>query len=257
MIGDDRKLKEEFGDVLLQVIFHAQIASEAGRFTIKDVIELLTDKLVRRHPYVFAGEPLPEDPAAALKQRAQIKANEKSRRRSQIGPWQRSQSDAGAGARAVHFTARRPSWLRMAEYRSGLGQSRGRDAELKEAVAIRRQNPHRRGVRRSVIHYGQYRALSRCRVRRASWRKPSTALPAAFITSKRDCARQTKSLISPPSKRWTATGTKRRSSKPKGSRRNEQAAAEHRLSRRRNLRRHFAGTIHQTVGLHGASGHQA
>ena len=75
--GDSRKLKEELGDVLLQVIFHAQIASEAGHFTIKDVIELLTDKLVRRHPYVFAGEPLPENPAAALKQRAQIKANEK------------------------------------------------------------------------------------------------------------------------------------------------------------------------------------
>lgn len=75
--GDTKKLKEELGDVLLQVIFHARIASEDGRFTIRDVIELLTDKLVRRHPYVFAGEPLPEDPAAALKQRAQIKANEK------------------------------------------------------------------------------------------------------------------------------------------------------------------------------------
>ena len=75
--GDTKKIKEELGDVLLQVIFHAQIASEDGRFTIKEVIELLTDKLVRRHPYVFAGEPLPEDAAAALKQRAQIKANEK------------------------------------------------------------------------------------------------------------------------------------------------------------------------------------
>jgi len=74
--GDPKKLKEELGDVLLQVIFHAEIASEEGRFTIKDVIALLTDKLVRRHPYVFAGEPLPEDPAAALKQRAQLKANE-------------------------------------------------------------------------------------------------------------------------------------------------------------------------------------
>ncbi len=76
--GDGKKLKEELGDVLLQVIFHAQIAQEENRFTIKDIITLLTDKLVRRHPYVFAGEPLPEDPTAALKQRAQIKANEKS-----------------------------------------------------------------------------------------------------------------------------------------------------------------------------------
>jgi len=75
--GDSQKLKEELGDVLLQVIFHARIASEDGSFAIKDVIELLTNKLVRRHPYVFAGEPLPEDPAAALKQRAQLKANEK------------------------------------------------------------------------------------------------------------------------------------------------------------------------------------
>jgi tetrapyrrole methylase family protein/MazG family protein len=75
--GDATKLKEELGDVLLQVIFHSQIAKEADSFTIEDVIELLTDKLVRRHPYVFAGEPLPEDPAAALKQRAQLKANEK------------------------------------------------------------------------------------------------------------------------------------------------------------------------------------
>jgi len=76
--SDTEKLKEELGDVLLQVIFHAQIAREDGRFTIKDVIEILTDKLVRRHPYVFAGEPLPENPAAALKQRAQLKANEKN-----------------------------------------------------------------------------------------------------------------------------------------------------------------------------------
>ena len=75
--GDVTKLKEELGDVLLQVIFHSQIAKETGSFTIKDVMELLTDKLVRRHPYVFAGEPLPEDPTAALKQRAQLKANEK------------------------------------------------------------------------------------------------------------------------------------------------------------------------------------
>ncbi len=75
--GDPKKLKEELGDVLLQVIFHAQIASENHQFTINDVIEVLTDKLVRRHPYVFAGQPLPEDPAAALKQRAQIKVNEK------------------------------------------------------------------------------------------------------------------------------------------------------------------------------------
>jgi tetrapyrrole methylase family protein/MazG family protein len=75
--GDPQKLREELGDVLLQVVFHSQIATEAGQFTAKDVIAQLTDKLIRRHPYVFAGEPLPEDTASVLKQRLQIKASEK------------------------------------------------------------------------------------------------------------------------------------------------------------------------------------
>ena len=75
--GDPRKLKEELGDVLLQVVFHSQIASEEGRFTAQDVISQLTEKLIRRHPYVFAGEPLPEDAAAVLKQRIQIKTGER------------------------------------------------------------------------------------------------------------------------------------------------------------------------------------
>lgn len=74
--GDPKQLKEELGDVLLQVVFHSQIANEEGRFSAKDVISQLTEKLIRRHPYVFAGEPLPEDAASVLKQRMQIKASE-------------------------------------------------------------------------------------------------------------------------------------------------------------------------------------
>lgn len=51
--GDQAKLREELGDVLLQVIFHSQIAAETGSFTVEDVIETLTTKLIRRHPHVF------------------------------------------------------------------------------------------------------------------------------------------------------------------------------------------------------------
>lgn len=51
--GDQSKLREELGDVLLQVLFHSQIASEAGAFTIEDVLEILAAKLIRRHPHVF------------------------------------------------------------------------------------------------------------------------------------------------------------------------------------------------------------
>ena len=74
---DPAKLKEELGDVLLQVVFHSQIAAEDGRFSAKDVIAYLTEKLIRRHPYVFAGEPLPQDTASVVKQRLRIKAGER------------------------------------------------------------------------------------------------------------------------------------------------------------------------------------
>lgn len=51
--GDQAKLREELGDVLLQVIFHSQIAAEHGTFTVDDVLETLAEKLIRRHPHVF------------------------------------------------------------------------------------------------------------------------------------------------------------------------------------------------------------
>jgi XTP/dITP diphosphohydrolase len=53
--GDDGHLAEELGDLLLQVVLHAQIASEAGRFDLEQVARGISAKLVRRHPHVFAG----------------------------------------------------------------------------------------------------------------------------------------------------------------------------------------------------------
>ena len=51
--GDLNHLKEELGDVLLQVVLHSQIASEEGAFTIEDVAKGLKEKLIHRHPHVF------------------------------------------------------------------------------------------------------------------------------------------------------------------------------------------------------------
>ncbi len=51
--GDPAKLSEELGDILVQVVFHAQIASEAGKFRFDDVEHKVAQKLVRRHPHVF------------------------------------------------------------------------------------------------------------------------------------------------------------------------------------------------------------
>jgi len=53
---DTENMKEELGDILLQVMFHSQIAKKNGKFTIDDVIDTLVSKLKRRHPHVFAGK---------------------------------------------------------------------------------------------------------------------------------------------------------------------------------------------------------
>src|SRR5262249_15429371 len=54
--GDLADLKEELGDLLLQVVFHARMAQEQGVFDFGDVVQAITEKLIRRHPHVFAGE---------------------------------------------------------------------------------------------------------------------------------------------------------------------------------------------------------
>lgn len=52
---DYDNMKEELGDVLLQVIFHAQIAKENGKFDIYDVLDSINEKMIRRHPHVFGN----------------------------------------------------------------------------------------------------------------------------------------------------------------------------------------------------------
>jgi nucleoside triphosphate diphosphatase len=74
--GDASHIAEELGDLLLQVVFHAQLAAQAGRFDICDVIEHLHTKLVRRHPHVF-GKVKAETAAQVLKNWDELKAEEK------------------------------------------------------------------------------------------------------------------------------------------------------------------------------------
>lgn len=78
---DDKALIEECGDVLLQVVFHARIAEEEGRFTIQDVLDAICDKLIRRHPHVF-GDQTAADAQEVLRQWEQNKKKEKPERTS-------------------------------------------------------------------------------------------------------------------------------------------------------------------------------
>ena len=83
--GDETALCEELGDLLLQIVFHAQIASETGRFTSADVIDALSNKMIRRHPHVF-GEAVIEDVDAQWKNWERLKAEEATgrKRRSRL-----------------------------------------------------------------------------------------------------------------------------------------------------------------------------
>jgi tetrapyrrole methylase family protein/MazG family protein len=74
--GDARGLAEELGDLLLQVLFHADLAREASSFDISDVIAGIHDKMVRRHPHVF-GDVKAETSSEVLKNWARLKAAEK------------------------------------------------------------------------------------------------------------------------------------------------------------------------------------
>jgi len=74
---DDDNLCEELGDVLLQVLLHAQIATEEGRFTMADVVDELAKKMVRRHPHVFGNMPQAQTPEEGLARWKAIKALEK------------------------------------------------------------------------------------------------------------------------------------------------------------------------------------
>jgi ATP diphosphatase len=74
-------LADELGDLLLQVVYHAQMAEEAGHFAFPDVVEAITTKLIRRHPHVF-GDRSAGDPSGVKELWDEIKAEEKAARRA-------------------------------------------------------------------------------------------------------------------------------------------------------------------------------
>ncbi|MBO7238810.1 MAG: MazG family protein [Elusimicrobiaceae bacterium] len=74
---DDENMKEELGDVLLQVLMNAQIAQEEGKFSIEDVIVYLDEKLHRRHPHVFGDHAKAASPEEALAVWREMKRKER------------------------------------------------------------------------------------------------------------------------------------------------------------------------------------
>lgn len=81
--GDPKMLREELGDVLLQVVLHAQIAEESGQFDIEDVAKVISDKLIRRHPHVFSDVKV-KDSNEVIENWEAIKKKEKPERKSAL-----------------------------------------------------------------------------------------------------------------------------------------------------------------------------
>lgn len=75
---DAGKVAEELGDLLLQIVFHAELGKETGKFTMADVIRTVHTKMVRRHPHVF-GKAKARDSATVLKNWEQLKAEERTK----------------------------------------------------------------------------------------------------------------------------------------------------------------------------------
>jgi len=77
---DDANMREELGDVLLQVLFHANLAENEGKFNLEDVVKELNAKLIRRHPHVFGGLAPAKTEEEALSRWKEVKKKEKEKK---------------------------------------------------------------------------------------------------------------------------------------------------------------------------------
>jgi len=96
-------LREELGDLLLQVVFHARMAQEQGAFAFADVVEAITSKLIRRHPHVF-GDARDLTPAAVESLWHDIKAQEKAEKAAKAARRGAATADAAGALAGVPVT---------------------------------------------------------------------------------------------------------------------------------------------------------
>jgi nucleoside triphosphate diphosphatase len=98
--SDFEDLRDELGDLLLQVVYHARMAEEQNAFAFGDVVEAITKKMIRRHPHVFADKDGNIAPAGVKSAWERIKAEEKAERAARRSHQQREHSSLLAGVKA-------------------------------------------------------------------------------------------------------------------------------------------------------------
>lgn len=157
--GNPANLCEELGDLLLQVMLHSQIAEEMGEFTLEDVIDGITKKMIRRHPHVFAGETYKNDEERraaweAIKEQehreAQAAAQSKSGSSRQVAA--RSEAaDSGPAAELANVPAAFPALIRS--------QKVLKKAKKNDLISFREEDIFKE-ILESVVHLQQAAASS-------------------------------------------------------------------------------------------------
>ncbi|MGI5864971.1 MAG: nucleoside triphosphate pyrophosphohydrolase, partial [Myxococcales bacterium] len=133
--GSFKPLRDELGDLLFQIVFHAQLASEAGEFELADVIQAIADKIEFRHPHVF-GDQKAADAAEVAGRWVKLKAEERRRKTGRPGSViDGVPKDAPALMRAERLTEKASrvgfDWKRLEDVRAKLDEELG---ELDEAI---------------------------------------------------------------------------------------------------------------------------
>jgi len=133
--GSYENLREELGDVLLQVVMHSQIAKEEGLFTMEDVVNEVAEKMIRRHPHVF-GEGEADNSEQVLKNWEDIKKKEKEGKEAPESPLREIPLELPALARAAKVLKKADKLYECGpDYESAV-------AELQKAVnALEQKNP--------------------------------------------------------------------------------------------------------------------
>jgi MazG family protein len=119
--GDPEHLREELGDLLLQVVFHAQLAREKSKFNLQDVAKTIGDKLVRRHPHVFGKSS--RKMASILKRWEELKQEEKPHRKSVLDGLPKSLPALHRAQRMFEKTSKNPKTLPAVSFEKELGKN--------------------------------------------------------------------------------------------------------------------------------------
>ena len=159
-------LRDELGDLLLQVVFHARMAQEDGAFAFGDVVEAITTKMIRRHPHVF-GDAQAREAGMAKGMWDSIKAEEKAERRARQPVAESSgylddvPQPLPALTRALKLQKKAArvgfDWKEAEPVLDKIVEEIG---ELREALETRRKGRYHRRVRRRAFRAGEFRAPS-------------------------------------------------------------------------------------------------